>query len=58
LWILLQATVRSGVYTLVAHPTINDPTFGYPTFKKLDRKFSNTFASGGPQSEPWIWIGM
>ncbi|KAJ7813743.1 hypothetical protein B0H14DRAFT_3477626 [Mycena olivaceomarginata] len=38
LWILLQATVRSGVYTLVAHPTINDPTFGYPTFKKTRPK--------------------
>ncbi|KAJ7765985.1 hypothetical protein B0H14DRAFT_3510132 [Mycena olivaceomarginata] len=57
LWVLLQASIRQGVYTLKTHPTINDNMFGLPEFKKINTKFPNPMApTGGGGVIPWIPI--
>lgn len=58
-WILLHTTVRSGVYTLKPHPKVNDNTFGYRDFVKLDGKFSNPLTNdNAPVTLPWIQVGV
>ncbi|KAJ7717192.1 hypothetical protein B0H16DRAFT_1476214 [Mycena metata] len=56
-WILLHTTIRSGVYTLKPHPKVNDNTFGYRDFVKLDGKFSNPSTDdNAPVTLPWIQV--
>ncbi|KAJ7807589.1 hypothetical protein B0H14DRAFT_2609492 [Mycena olivaceomarginata] len=57
LWVLLQASIRQGVYTLKAHPTIDDNMFSLLEFKKIKTKLPNPMAPAGRGGvPPWIPI--
>ncbi|KAJ7440580.1 hypothetical protein FB451DRAFT_1443184 [Mycena latifolia] len=52
-WVILKAAVRGDVYTLDVHPSINDNTFGYAEFCKLNKKFANPLPN---DTKPWIFL--
>ncbi|KAF7355846.1 hypothetical protein MVEN_00913000 [Mycena venus] len=56
LFILLKSTVKLGLYTLRAHPTINDNGFTYKEFNALNNKFKNPLMGPDKCDLVWVWI--